>query len=106
MAPAAPMVRATAARGDTGGSQLEDDGVDQVPGAGRDNARPPVFDRVDLRQVGQQPVVERPGRSEPDAGVDSGPVGQPLRAVERDDAPAVDERHAVAQPLRLVHIVG
>ena len=61
---------------------------------------------ADLGQPGQEPVVDRGGRPEPEAllGVDAG--HDPGRRVEGHEAARVDQRDAVGQALGLLHEVG
>ena len=92
--------------GDTGRCQGENHRARQFRGPGDDDVLAIVLDAAHSGEVCQQPVIERRGRREPHPLGHPGPVGQALRGIDGDDAPAVDHGHLVTQPLGLVHVVG
>ena len=91
--------------GDAGRGQGEDHRVDEFPGPGDDDVLALALDPAYLGKVRQHPLVERCRGHEPHALPAPGLRGQAGRGVQRGDAPAVDERHAVAQPLGFLHEV-
>ena len=79
---------------------------DEVAGAGDHDRRAVAAHAADLGQPGQEPVVDRGGRPEPEPllGVDAG--DDPGGRVEGHEPARVDQRDPVGQALGLLHEVG
>jgi hypothetical protein len=82
------------------------DGVEHVAVAGHQHVDAAPTQRGHLGQLGDQAVVQRHGRPEPGALLGPHPRHQAGRAVDGHHAACIDQGHAIAQPLRLVHQVG